>query len=203
MNFLIKNKKIQKIKVGGFTLVETLVAISILSVSILAGFTAVQKSLQASITAKNQITAFYLIQDVMEYVKNVRDENALNFIDGGANKWLTGISELVGDPCYFGKTCKIDTTDDTITTAITDCSADSGGVCGDLKQDMAAGSLTKGFFGYDKYNAGWTQTNFRRSIQFQEVRPGEEVKVTVTMRWVQGTTVKTLTISQSLFNRLQ
>ena len=44
----------------GFTLVETLVAISVLSLSIAGAFTAVQGGIQSSTVAKDQITAFYL-----------------------------------------------------------------------------------------------------------------------------------------------
>src|SRR3989338_6292235 len=98
----------------GFTLVETLVAISILSISITATFTAVQNGIQNSTIAKDQTTAFYLAQEAMEFIKNKRDENALNSISGGPNQWLTGMSNAGGDPCYFGgggtsqKTCRID-----------------------------------------------------------------------------------------------
>ncbi len=67
-----------KIKNKGFTLVETLVAISILSLSILAGFTAVQNSLKSSVTAKNQMIAFYLTQDAMEFIKNKRGKRKKN-----------------------------------------------------------------------------------------------------------------------------
>src|SRR4051812_46204680 len=92
----------------GFTLVETLVAVSILSLSIGAAFAAVQSGLQASSGAKDQVTAFYLAQEGMEYIKNVRDNNALNAINGGSNTWLTGMAASSGDFCYFGKVCSID-----------------------------------------------------------------------------------------------
>ncbi len=181
--------------VSGFTLVETLVAISILSLSILAGFTAVQNSLKSSITAKDQMTAFYLTQEAMEFIKNRRDENALYFITNGSRTWLTGMAAVAGDPCYFGKTCRIDSSASTIV----DCATD-GGTCSNLRQDTVINSSTKGLYGY---TGGWTATNFRRSITFQQVIPGQEISVTVTIRWTQGVLTKTFQITQSIFNRLQ
>lgn len=191
LNYFKKNIKISH----GFTLVETLVAISILTLSILAGFTAVNNGIKSSLTVKNQITAFYLTQEAMELIKNKRDDNALNFINEAATTWLTGMSAVVGDACYFGKTCRIDTID----RAVTDCALDIGGVCINLLQDTVVTSATKGMYGY---NGSWTQTNFRRSIQFTSIST-DEVRVTITISWTQGATVKTFQVSQSLFNRLQ
>src|SRR3989338_5395469 len=94
----LKNFKNNK----AFTLVETLVAIGILSLSITATFTAVQNGIQNSTIAKDQTAAFYLAQEAMEFIKNKRNENTLNSISGGANNWLTGMSNLTGDPCWFG-----------------------------------------------------------------------------------------------------
>lgn len=182
------NKKI------GFTLVETLVAISILSLSILAGFTAVQNSLRASITAKDQITAFYLTQEAMEFIKNRRDENALYYITNGSRTWLNGMAEVANDPCYFGKTCRIDSAAGTFT----DCSVD-GGTCQNLRQDRVVNSGTKGLYGY---TPSWSLSNFRRSITFQQIVPGQEVRVTITMNWTQGGVAKSFQVSQSVFNRL-
>ena len=53
----------------GFTLVESLVAISILSLSILATFTAVQGGLKSSNYVKDEIVAYYLTQEAIEYIK--------------------------------------------------------------------------------------------------------------------------------------
>lgn len=188
-------KKVLDNKILGFTLVETLVAVSILSLSILAGFTAVQNSLKSSITAKDQMTAFYLTQEVMEFIKNKRDENALNFITNGTTTWLTGMAAAANDPCYFGKTCRIDVVGNTLV----DCSTD-GANCLNLRQDRVFNSATKGLYGY---TGSWALTNFRRSVTFQQIVANQEVRVTITMNWTQGGMTKTFQVSESLFNRLQ
>ncbi len=196
MNHKNQNKKI------GFTLVETLVAVSILSLSILAGFTAVQNSLKSSITAKNQMVAFYLTQDAMEFIKNKRDENGLayiNTVSPSPNTWLDGIVTSSGGagsgPCGTGKTCRIDSGANTVT----DCAVD-GANCRNLLQDTVTNSATKGLYGYTN---GWTDSGFRRSISIQSIVANEEVRVTITIYWTQGVLSKTFQISESLFNRLQ
>lgn len=64
-----KNKK-------GFTIIETLVAVTILMISIVGPLTIAQKSLMASIYARDQVTASFLAQDIMEKIKNDKS-NAL------------------------------------------------------------------------------------------------------------------------------
>lgn len=70
----------------GFTILETIVAIAILLVAIAGPLTVAEKGLIAAVSSQDQLTASYLAQDLMEYVKNVRDDNLLN-----NRYWLTDI----------------------------------------------------------------------------------------------------------------
>ena len=171
----------------GFSLVETLVAVSILSLVIAGTLTAVQKGIQSSLYAKNQIFAFYLAQEGMEFIKNIRDENALHSISGLSNTWLTGMAAVAGDPCYFGKTCTIDSNLKTLAT----CSGGFG-TCPYLRQDSATGLLG--------YTAGWTLTDFKREIQFQQIT-ADEVLIIIQMSWANGGTNRSFTATETLFNR--
>ena len=169
-------------------MVETLVAIAILSISVLSTFMAVQSSLQNSLFARDQITAFYLIQEAMESVRNTRDGNALANIAGGGSavNWLTGISLNASDPCYFGKTCIIDSPQKQMTA----CSGGFG-TCPVINEDPASG-----LFGYTN---GWTPTKFRREIQLQQISP-DEIVVVVRVSWGSGLLAKTIQIQGTLFN---
>lgn len=60
----------------GFTIIETLVAVTILMISIVGPLTIAQKSLMASIYARDQVTASFLAQDIIEKIKNDKS-NAL------------------------------------------------------------------------------------------------------------------------------
>ncbi len=178
-------------KSRGFTLVETMVAISIMSLSLLGIFTAVQNGLVSSGFAKDQTIAFYLIQETMEYVRNVRDTNGLRSVGemsagrSGIN-WLTGIAFQATDPCYPGKTCIIDSPNMQVTT----CSGGFG-TCPYLRQDSS--TL---FFGY---NGGWNTTRFRREVQIQSIS-SNEIIVLVQVSWTSGIFNKSILVKQTLFN---
>ncbi|MEI8339625.1 MAG: type II secretion system protein [bacterium] len=99
MNKLIKQKSNK-----GFTLVETLVAISILMIAIVAPMTIVQNGLTAAGYAKQQMIADFLAQEALEYVKYTRDINGLadkntTGAGGTVDNWLSGLNECVS-PSY-------------------------------------------------------------------------------------------------------
>ncbi len=176
----------------GFTLVESLVAIGILSLSITATFTAVQVGLKTSIAAKDQVTAFYLAQEAMEYIKNVRDENALHSLNGTSKNWLTGLvitDAGASGPCDYGKTCTIDVYTNTVST----CSGILG-TCPNLNQDSSSGiySYTSG--------ANWVATNFKREIQLTSTG-SDSIIVSIRIQWISGGVTKSFTISGDVFNR--
>lgn len=74
---------------AGFTLVESLVAISILMIAVIGPMFVVSQALKTSYFSRDQITSFYLAQEAIEYVRNVRDRNSLTQVDPA--DWLDGI----------------------------------------------------------------------------------------------------------------
>lgn len=186
---IIKNNK-------GFSLVETLVAISILSLSIAATFTAVQGGIQNSTIAKDQTTAFYLAQEAMEYIKNIRDENALYSIQNpdAPRNWLYGISSVANDPCYFGKVCQIDSSIKTVTSCgSASITSSPPNLCSYLNQDPV--TLLFG------YTASWTVTRFKREIQIRQLVTDREVEVVISISWTSRAGTKSFQASETLFNR--
>lgn len=74
----------------GFTLIETLVAVLILTTSVVGPLSIASRGLTSSLVAKDQIVAFYLAQDAVEYVRFMRDSNKL-----AGNAWLTGLNNCI------------------------------------------------------------------------------------------------------------
>jgi prepilin-type N-terminal cleavage/methylation domain-containing protein len=172
--FLLKNK--------GFTLVETLVAISILSLAITGPMVIAQKGIGSAIYSRDEVTAFYLAQDAVEYVRNVRDTNRIGGYSGG---WLSQF-QIAGCVDTSGQKCQIDTTVINFNnpspgsgtgSAINNC-AILNGSCANPIYFNSSNNL----YGYGS-GSSWTQTQFTRTVDIKEIVPGVEAVVTVTISW--------------------
>ena len=149
----------------GFTLVETLVAISLLTIAIVAPMSLTTQSLTGAFYARDQVTAFYLAQEALEAVRSVRDGNILKTALGTPTPILAGIA-IDGSPFT------VDTR--TFPATISACS----GVCPSLKTDGT-------FYGYDP-DPSWKVTNFIRTVRAVPVAAtggADEVRVSVTVTW--------------------
>lgn len=79
--------KIKKQNSGGFTILETLVAITIILIAITGPLDIIAHSLKASYYSRDEVTAFYLAQEAIEYARNQRDNNELN-LNSTIDQWL-------------------------------------------------------------------------------------------------------------------
>ena len=76
----------KKCTTQGFTLVETLIAITILTFAIAGPLSSASHALVATEVARDQLTASYLAQEGIEYVRAMRDDEYLAaYKTGGAN----------------------------------------------------------------------------------------------------------------------
>lgn len=69
----------------GLSLIETLIAISILLIAIVGPMTIAARSLQTAIFAREQTAAFYLAQEGIELTLQYREQEALNEIFGSGD----------------------------------------------------------------------------------------------------------------------
>lgn len=168
-------------KNNGFTIVESLVAITILIFVITGVSSVIQSGISSYIFSKDQIIAFYLAQEGYEQIRNLRDENGLE-----NQNWLSGISENSDDPCFFGNACIVDPVNSNIPVR---CSA--VGSCPVLKQDADTG-----FFGYD---SSWSDTIFRREILLTQINT-DEISILVTVNWSKGITNRQFKIKGNILN---
>jgi len=77
-----------KRKYNAFTLVEALVAISILLTGIISGFILVTRSLYNVKLIQDRLTASFLAQEGIELVRKIRDSNYVkNINDGTSGPW--------------------------------------------------------------------------------------------------------------------
>jgi Tfp pilus assembly protein PilV len=87
---------------GGFTIIETLVAITVLMIAVAGPLVVASKGLNSALYARDQVTASFLGQESMEVIKNQRDNNK-----EGDKNWLDQI--LLPSNCIDGSpTCDAD-----------------------------------------------------------------------------------------------
>lgn len=184
MRMKIKRSKINK---KGFTVLESLVAIALISTAISGTFAVVQANLSQSISIKDEVKAFYLAHEAVEIIRNKRDANQLDrILNGSSNSWLEGIAENAFDPCFFGKTCMVDA----VSFSLSSCSG-GWGSCPNLKQDP-----NNFIYGY---NGLWPDSNFKREIQITSINP-TEISIEVRVSWVKGSSSKQFITVGNLFD---
>ncbi len=152
--------QIQNTRSSGFTLVETLVAISLLTIAIIAPMSLTVLSLAGAMYAKDQLTAYFLAQEGVEAVRSVRDGNILSTVLGSPTATFNNIP--------VGGAFTVDT--HTVPATITSC---PNGICPFLQTDGV-------LFGYA---SGWASTRFKRSITVTPVNQNE-LRVQVTVAWL-------------------
>lgn len=177
----------------GFTIIETLVAIAILMISIVGPLTIAHKGLLAALYAHDQVTASYLAQDAMEYIKNVRDNNLIN----RPEDWLNKL-----DTCE-DKNCSVDT----ITGVPNDTNPTAAGIVPCSSNCNLYLSTTNG---YTMANSGNTKTKFSRYFFLTKVNAnggntvgntvGNEYTATVIVSWKNGTISQEVKYESQLFN---
>ncbi len=148
----------------GFTLIETLVAISVFLFAITGPMVLINDSVTVSRRAKAQSTALYLAQEGVDMVRAVRDSNMMN-----GNGLFSGIDacEVVGQGG-----CELDMNLNGQVGVVGSCVLDTG--CTTLL------NYSNGRFSYGSGDS----TNFSRIIQVQSVGvTGDEYEVTGTTRW--------------------
>ena len=181
-----------------FTLVETLVAISILTVAIIGPFVAIQNALMASYAARDQLVASMLAQEAIEYVRAVRDSNYIYiaYTPGTTRSWFYGLDSTGGTNCVDPDPndstpvrCMIDTTQDTVTH----CGSGGNGTCTALNRSTANNVYTQA--------SGHPATQFTRSVTLSAATaeiPTREMRVTVVVSWMTGHRFYSITLTEVL-----
>jgi len=172
--------------VKGFTLVETLVAISIFSVSILGLLSLLASSIANTTYAKDKMIAGYLAQEGIEYIRNMRDNYVLYPTNG---TWASFTAKMVA--CTSGNVCGFNSSFlSTNSSFIFNCSADpNANAC---KLYLNNGS-------YNDSSSSGVNSGFVRKIWVTTIGV-DEVEIFSEVDWKQGSGNYKIIFSENLFN---
>jgi len=163
---------------SGFTLVETLVSVVILTMTIVLPYYAIQRSLSATFSSRDDLIAASLAQEAIEFTRGVRDNNYLADRTGAA--WMYGFNGSVAN-CFSPNRCTIDATRNTLSQSIVQCPSNN---CATRPLWLSSSSL------YTQRTTSGSATKFQRYIQLSCVNTSpcnlaneHEVRVTATVTW--------------------
>jgi len=198
---------------SGFTLIETLVALTVLIMALTGPMVLVTRSLYDIYFVKNKLIAAYLAEEGMELIRNVRENNILcKSLIGDANwDWRASAQNSAGSPLLTAQpSWRIDahTTQNISCGSFTLASPQTIIGCNAGSDPERLLVSPEGRYGYV---AGWTPIPFWRCIQViqpaaDEPTPGgaipaaRMVDVISTVTWFERGTTKTFELRERLYD---
>lgn len=168
--------------VSGFTLLEMLFAVIIFSFALVSLITITGKGVAATSSAKEQLTAQYLAEELIEVGRNMRDHNYLNY---GVADWFDELEACTGTNVVC------DIADYSVAPLLTPCTSNPGGVCGVLDNNQ----------GQFRSEAGTGDTTtFERGLTITKSADGQQAIMTATVRWKQKNLGRVYVLQTSLAN---
>lgn len=172
---------------AGFTVIEALVAVTILLIALTAVYSAVTSGLRSTTQAKNHVTAFYLAQEAFELIKNKRDTNVLS-----GDAWDAGFHDNCGSSgCFVKSFQQGGSYRSNSDLEFVDC----------YGQCMPVAKHTgKDVYGHHYSGSSWERTNFTRTITTEKLND-HEIKVVVRVRWTgPGGDIQEIKVREHLFD---
>lgn len=189
-----KNTKKNK----GFTLVEMLVAVSIFSMAVVSLMVIIGGGISDIEYAKTRITASYLAQEGVEYMRNMADTYMLYTPENaGWTAFLEKISvcnsQSGGDGCYFNDSGVYNGARMPVTQIeVSKCTLS----CPELFYDESTGQYN--------YNISGIPTGIKRKINIEyPANPDREIKVISTVTWTQKSGEYSISFSEELFKWIE
>ncbi|HET8581480.1 MAG TPA: prepilin-type N-terminal cleavage/methylation domain-containing protein [Candidatus Paceibacterota bacterium] len=178
---------------SGFTLIETLVAITVLVIAVVAPMSLVAQSLTVSYYVRDEVTASYLAQEAIETIRNIRDsrvdQDLLSGTNGDPFRDLDGGTG--GTVFTNNKPFRVDA--HIIGSDYADALLSCSSTCPPVQTDGT-------FYGY---GTGWANTRFTRTVTAHYIDPGPntDLLITVTVTWqTGGFASRSLTLTENLYS---
>ena len=189
----------------GFTLVETLVAVSIFSMSILALMSVLASGISNTIYAKQKIIASYLAQEGIEYIRNMRDTFVLYDPAGTQVGWDAFKDTLTDAACQETSGCYFDDQRDQDGDSFNMYLSPDPQPITKILLESCAGDCQPLLYNEDTgkygYDTPGVNSGFIRKIRMTTTESNiNEVKIFSSVSWKQGSGTYSVTLSENLFN---
>jgi len=159
----------------GFTIIEAIVAIFVITTGIVGVLTLVTQTISSATYSSDRLIAAYLAQEGIEIVRNIRDTNWLE----GAATWNDGLG--VGE--YEG-----DYNDSDLTVCPSIC---------DYDNNLRFLKIDGGFYGYP---LSGTETKFKRKITIGAGPIADSLNVKVEVFWQEKGKIYSVPVQENLYN---
>ncbi len=175
-----------KLTARGFTLIETMVAVTIITIAVAGPMLVASRSIVAAQIARSQLTANYLAQEGIEYVRAMRDNEYLATLDSTTawDNFIAGIEPY----CLTPKNCMLDPV-----------SSPMGyGIGSSVETYVGNAPLYLTNSGYTQQNlSGSAPTVFTRTIQVLRISNNDE-RITSKVSWNFHGTLYSVTVTSHL-----
>ena len=186
----------QKNKINrGFTLMETLVAIAIFTVSILALMEVLSQGISNTNYAKVKAEASYLAQEGVEYVRNIRDTFVLYDPVDSQTGWASFVNKITNSGCRSNNGCYFDSQTLNYSNPSQPITNITMTGCGNPSCPELLYNSTTGKYGYSSGD----NSGFIRQIKLDKIS-NDEMKITSTVYWTQASGNYSIIFSENLFN---
>lgn len=191
---------------SAYSLVEVLIAVSILLLAVAGPMTIAHKGLQSSYFARDQLTAFALAQEGIETFTALRNEVVLeqlnesnigNVPDFDKDTLWAWTAQPELNPCFSSAGCNIDFDDEDPLDNVRSCSTISNCL---LDYDKSAGARAR-FVVNDGTDAD--DSPYTRVIRLNELETDQEIQIEVTVSWeptIFGSGTKEVVLLTSILN---
>lgn len=175
---------------SGFSLVETLVAITIVLIVIIGPMRIMATAANSANYTNEHVIAFFLAQEGVELAQKARDDLVLQrFITGGnPTPWTTFTNAASGPYANCFRTlpqgCGLEISENANGAIETprDCSSGGNLANCDLYYNDTAGNIRSRY----TYDNSFEDTPYRRTITFEQLPSGYDVRVRSRVEWFSG-----------------
>ncbi len=188
-------------KKNGFTLIEAIVGITILTLAVVGPLTLAAQSLKATRGARQELEATHLAAEAFEVVHSIRDNNSAHDSSPTRTAWMQNIMSN----CSNGDGCIIDVTDHSSgvwgNNTLLACPA---GNCASVSTLYFYPSTSLYNQSLSPLPSPWVDSQFKRFVKVvgidDPVNPMQQVHVVVTVTYdgVGGT--RTVSIADDMYN---